>query len=269
MRNIVLCLMLVFCAGLFSSCATAPYSGRSQMLLLSLNDEKTLGLEAWNETLKGAKISTNSALVGMNNDVGRNISSIAGQDKFDWEFKLIDDDGTVNAFCLPGGKVAVYTGILSIMKNEAELACVVGHEVGHAIARHGNERMSQNFIVQAGGALIGLSSKSKYFAAAYGLASQYGVLLPYSREHEYEADYIGMMLMAKAGYDPAYAVSFWERFAADSGAGTIAGDFFSTHPLGEKRIAEMKKNLPEAKAEYEKTLTKRGAGKSIAYKVRN
>jgi len=178
--------------------------------------------------------------------------------QFEWEVTVIKDDKTLNAFALPGGKIAVYTGIFAVAKTEAGLAAVMGHEVVHALARHGAERMSQgqltNAALQVAGAAAGASGSgglmSQAAMAALGAGAQVGVLLPFSRKHESEADYIGILLAADAGYDPRESVHLWERMAQHSGGGAQA-EFLSTHPGHETRIAQLKKWMPEAMAIYQ------------------
>jgi len=189
--------------------------------------------------------------------IGQRISTVAPLPNAQWEFLLIDDPKTVNAFCLPGGKVSVYTGILPIAKDEGGLATIVGHEIAHAVARHGAERMSHGVIVQAGGAVINAAMQSRTeenrqaFLSAYGLVSQVGVLLPYSRKQEYEADHLGVVYMARAGYDPHAAVGLWERFAAYSKQHpSTTPTFLRTHPVDEARIAQLQKLMPDALKEY-------------------
>jgi predicted Zn-dependent protease len=182
---------------------------------------------------------------------------MAGQLKgYAWEFNLIDEK-TVNAFCMPGGKVAVYTGILSLTGDETGLAVVMGHEVAHAVARHGDERLSQGLLVQMGGLALSVALSEKpsetqdLYMAAYGVGAQVGVLLPYSRLHESEADRLGLIFMAMAGYDPGEAVGFWQRMAGEKKGASTPG-FLSTHPADEKRIRDIRKLLPEAMGYYRK-----------------
>jgi predicted Zn-dependent protease len=178
--------------------------------------------------------------------------------QFQWEVTVIKDDKTMNAFALPGGKIAVYTGIFPVAKTEAGLAAVMGHEVVHALARHGAERMSQgqltNAALQVAGAAIGASGSSPLLSqavmAALGAGAQVGVLLPFSRSHESEADYVGILLAADAGYDPREAVHLWERMEQLSGGGGPA-EFLSTHPGHNTRIQQLKKWMPEALAIYQ------------------
>jgi len=172
---------------------------------------------------------------------------------YKWDFNLVKEDKTINAWCMPGGKVVVYTGLLPVTQNEAALAAVMGHEIAHAIARHGNERMSQGVAVQAGGAILSVAMSTSsgatqdLFNQSYGTVSGLGVLA-YSRKHELEADKLGLVFMAMAGYDPKEAVAFWERMAKASKGGGPA--VLSTHPSDEKRIEEIKKFLPRAMKYY-------------------
>ena len=174
--------------------------------------------------------------------------------QFEWEFILIEDEKTPNAWCMPGGKVAFYTGILPYTKDDTGVAVVMGHEVAHALAQHGNERMSQGLLVNLGGATLAKALETKpemtrnLWLGAFGLGTQVGVLLPYSRKHESEADRIGLILMAKAGYDPNQAVAFWERMSQSGGQ--APPEFLSTHPANATRIADLKKHLPEAMTHY-------------------
>jgi predicted Zn-dependent protease len=174
---------------------------------------------------------------------------------YEWEFNLVQDD-LVNAWCMPGGKVVVYTGILPVTKDETGLAVVMGHEVAHAVAGHGSERMSQGMMVQLGGMALDKALETKpeatknIFMSAFGLGAQVGVLLPFSRLHESEADHLGLVFMAMAGYDPNKAVDFWQRMAA--GGGQKPPEFLSTHPSDETRINKIKKLLPKAMKYYKK-----------------
>ena len=175
---------------------------------------------------------------------------------YKWEFNLVEDD-TVNAWCMPGGRVVVYTGLLSVAQDENGLAVVMGHEIAHAIAKHGSERMSQGLIVELGGIAISQATKEypeetrNLFMKSYGAGTQVGVLLPYSRKHEAEADHMGLIFMAMAGYDPHAAVSFWQRMA-DMKQGQAPPEILSTHPSDKKRIENIKKVLPEVMKYYKK-----------------
>ncbi len=245
-------LLLVF---FFISCTTAPITERKQLILIPKSEEITLGLQAYKQILKKAKLCHDPKVVHLVNKVGWRIAKAADRPDFAWEFKVIKDDKTANAFCLPGGKVFVYTGILPYTKDEAGLATVISHEVGHVIARHGAERMSTLLLIELGEAGLAAALKkhsptvAKAFLIAYGLGAELGILLPYSRLQEYEADHIGLILMAKAGYDPKAAIAFWERMLKRKKKGHIP-EFLSTHPADEKRIAALKQLLPEAMQYY-------------------
>lgn len=247
-----------------TACQSVPYSNRSQFMLTSVSYENEQGAEAWKEILKTEKLSTNQIAVNALNRVGPRIAEASAQKDFQWEFKVIESE-QANAFCLPGGKVALYTGILPYMDNDAEMAVVIGHEVSHAIARHGGERMSQGYIQNAGAAVVSvLMSDSAYkdlAVSAYGITTNLAGILPYSRLHESEADKIGMMLMAKAGYDPNYAIAFWKKFGGSSGGFLEA--FTSTHPPGSDRIKAMQENLPEALKIYNAAKVRYGAGNKL------
>ena len=251
--------LAVLGALLFTGCETVTETGRSQLNLVSPDEEMKLGVSAFQETKQKTPISRDAQASAMVQRAGQRIAAVANLPNAQWEFVLFDSP-EANAWCLPGGKVGVYTGILPITKDEAGLATVIGHEVAHATAHHGAERMSQQMVAQLGanaaGALV--SGKSQATQAlvgqAYGVASQVGVLLPYSRKQEAEADYIGLLYMARAGYDPAAAVAFWERFAEYNRqhGGSQGFAFLRTHPLDEQRIQELKAQLPKARAEYKK-----------------
>lgn len=235
-----------------TGCGSTPYTDRSQLLLLSGPQEAQLGLQAYQETVGAARLSSNAEWTGMVKRAGARIASAAKDDmpyEFQWEFNLIAEQ-TVNAFCLPGGKVAFYEGIMPVCQDETGVAVVMGHEIAHAIARHGNERVSQNMIVQGGMAaaeVMGITEPSQRETVA-GLLGV-GVLLPFSRKHESEADHIGLILMAKAGYDPRVAPGFWERMNA--GGGQRPPEFLSTHPHPETRVQQLNEWMPEAMRYYE------------------
>ena len=248
---------------LFEGCAKVPITGRRQLNIVSSGEETQLGLSSFSQMKTNTPISQDPAANAMVQRVGKRIAEIAGKDLPDaqWEF-VVFDSKEANAFCLPGGKVGVYSGILPITKDDAGLATVLGHEIGHAVAHHGAERMSEATALQkvgeyAGSALSTNQSTHDVFMMAYGGLSKYGRELPHSRAQESEADHIGMIYMAKAGYDPAEAVAFWQRFSEynkQQGGGNSAwyAKFLSTHPLDATRIADLKKLLPEAQAEYTK-----------------
>jgi predicted Zn-dependent protease len=252
------------------SCSTVPGTGRKQLLLLPTDQEMALGLQAFDEIKKTAKISTDPAANAQVRRVGERIAHVANQPDFKWEFVVIDEPQTINAFCLPGGKIAVYTGILPVAGGDDGLAVVMGHEVAHAVARHGNERMSQGLLAQIGDAalMLGLRNRDPQVIeavhAAYGVGAKVGVLLPFSREQEAEADRIGLILMAEAAYDPHAAISFWQRMqeASDKKGGGSPPEFLATHPSTEKRIANIRKLIPEALARA-KQETRFGAGDRV------
>ncbi len=242
------------------ACSTVPITGRSQLNLLPESQMAEMGLTNYSQFLKEAKLSTNKAQAAMVKKVGQKIATAVEAylndnglsshvKNFNWEFNLVDDD-TPNAWCMPGGKVVFYTGILPFTKDEAGLAVVMGHEIAHAVARHGNERMSQQMGVQAvaTGLQVALKEKPKQtqqiYMGAFGLGAQYGMSLPFSRTHETEADKMGLVFMAMAGYDPAVAADFWTRMSQSGGQ--KPPEFMSTHPADETRIANIKAYLPEA-----------------------
>ena len=258
-----LALFLLF---FFLSCTRVPITGRRQMNLLQEGDLMKMSLTEYNKFLgEHPAVPDSDPDAQLVKKAGKNIQAavekfmnanpkykkrIAG---YNWQFNLVKDDKTVNAWCMPGGKVVVYSGLLPVTENETALAVVMGHEIAHAIARHGNERMSQGLIVQVGGAAlsVALSTQAQgtqdLFNQSYGAASGLGVLA-YSRKHESEADKLGLVFMAMAGYDPKEAVAFWERMAKASKGGGMA--ILSTHPSDEKRIADIKKFLPKALKYY-------------------
>ncbi len=240
------------------TCSTSKVSGRNQLLLFSEQRMTQMGVEAYAQMTGTDKVpvSTDARYTTPLYRVGRAISQAAElQHKpgYDWEFKVIDDKKTVNAWALPGGKIAFYTGIYPILQDEAGMAIVMGHEVMHAILRHGNERMSQSAAAQVilAGAAIGLND-SKYrgeIMGALGVGASVGVILPFSRKHESEADEYGLYLAAAAGYDPEAGIGVWERMAAMS-EGKRPPEFMSTHPDPLNRIKNMRKWMPKAKAIY-------------------
>lgn len=244
-------------AMLGSGCTTVPVTGRSQLNLMSPGQEMQLGLTSFEETKKQVPISQDAAAKALVQKVGQRIAAVAAADMpgAQWEFVLFESKDA-NAFCLPGGKVGVYTGILPVTKDEAGLAAVLGHEIAHAVARHGGERMSEAMVIQAGGSLLGTglaNSDPRLQAAAqmaYGVTTKLGAELPHSRAQESEADHIGLFYMARAGYDPEQAVKFWERFAAfNQQQGGETPWFLRTHPLDEVRIRQLKELMPEARAQ--------------------
>jgi len=248
------------------ACATVPLTERQSLRLLPESELIALSLQQYSKVLDESKLSRDPEKVQMVRRVGTRIaraseefmreSGLGSQiSQYQWEFNVIEDDKVANAWAMPGGKIAVYTGILPLTRDDTGLAVVLGHEVAHAIAGHGNERMSQGLLAQLGA--IGLSAAvttqpaatQQIFMTAYGLGAQIGVLLPYSRLHESEADRIGLVLMAKAGYDPREAVPFWERMAKKGGP--RPPELLSTHPAPESRIVKIKSLIPEAMKHYQ------------------
>ncbi len=243
---------------LATGCNTVPETGRQQLNLFSAQEEQQLGLTAFESMKKDVPISKNAAARAQVERVGKRIAAVATLPNAQWEF-VVFDSPEANAFCLPGGKVGVYSGILPICKDDAGLAAVIGHEVAHAVARHGGERMTTaagiNAVGQLGSAYMGQTQYSRFLplaTQAYGVGAQLGVALPHSRAQESEADEIGLVYMARAGYDPKAAVGFWERFAAYNGTrdGASTAWFLRTHPTDADRIARLKELLPRAEAQF-------------------
>jgi len=260
--------LFLFISLFISACATVPVTGRRQVSLVSNSELTSLSDKEYKEIISSSQIEKGTKNAQMVTEVGQKIAKAVEdffietnqKDKiaeFSWEFNLIKDDKTVNAFCMPGGKIVVYTGILPVTKNKEGLAVVMGHEVAHAVANHGAERMSQQMLAGAGQTALGYATQEQseqtkqLINTAYGVGAQVGLLLPYSRLHESEADHIGLILMAKAGYDPRYAVTFWTDMKnMSSGNKTMA--ILSTHPSDDKRIEDIKKLLPDALKYYKK-----------------
>ncbi|MHB8536351.1 MAG: M48 family metallopeptidase [Sulfuricaulis sp.] len=245
---------------LLSSCATVPETGRSQLLLVSPAQEAQMGAQEFEKLKKTVPISNDPAANAELQRVGRRIAAVAPLPNARWEFVLFDKPGVPNAFCLPGGKVGIYSGILPIARDDAGLATVIGHEVAHAVARHGAERMSESMLIQLGGQLLEQAALGRSPASqaamqqAYGIGSSLTVALPHSRQQELEADHLGLLYMARAGYDPREALAFWIRFSdyeKKSGGGKQI-EFLSTHPLDDQRIRQIEGLLPQAEMEYRK-----------------
>ena len=247
------------------TCSTVPMTGRQQLSLIP--DSQVLGMSytEYDQFLKENKLSADAAATAMVKRVGSRVRGAVekyfnenGQKDvladYRWEFNLIEDK-QINAWCMPGGKVVFYTGILPLTKTETGLAVVMGHEIAHAIAEHGNERMSQSLLAQFGGVALDIALKDdpdqtrQLWGVAFGLGVQVGVLLPFSRLQESEADELGLTFMAMAGYDPNEAVAFWERMAAKKD-GQSPPEFLSTHPSDGARIREIKKLVPKAMKYY-------------------
>lgn len=245
MKLTPVCIMV---AGL-AACETAPITGRSQLILVNDAEVQALGLQAYQEMKKKQPLSSNRSLNARVQRVGRDIARISPKPDWDWEFSLFDNDSP-NAFALPGGKVGVNTGLFKAAKNDDQLAAVMGHEVAHAIARHGAERMSQGQLAQAGGVAVGVATGSQAYVGAYSALAQFGFALPNSRTQESEADHIGLLYMAEAGYDPRGAVELWRNMQEIGGNGPT--EWMSTHPSPGNRIKRLEELMPEALAVYQK-----------------
>lgn len=250
---------------LVHACATVPLTGRKALNLLPESEMVSLGLSSYNDFLKQNKVSTDRSATTLVKDVGKDIAGAVNrfftenkiQDQlkgYEWEFNLIQNDSVPNAFALPGGKVAVYSGILPFTRDKNGMAVVLSHEISHAVARHGNERMSQQLLLQMGGMALNeaLSKKPEetknIYNTIYGVGAQVGIMLPYSRDQELEADKLGLIFMAIAGYNPESAIPFWERMARSGGS--KPPEFLSTHPSDETRIRKIKAAIPQAMKYY-------------------
>lgn len=261
LRYIILSLCLFF----LTACSTVPITGRSQLNLIPGPSMLSMSLQQYDKFLKENKVSTNQVQTQMVKRVGLRVQNAVEryfaanglQDQlanYKWEFNLVDDK-QVNAWCMPGGKVVVYTGILPIAVDDAGLAVVMGHEIAHAIAEHGNERMSQGLLAQMGGTALATAlstqpaATQQLWMSVYGVGAQYGAIMPYGRMQESEADHLGLVFMTMAGYDPNAAVPFWERMAAQKG-GKAPPEFLSTHPSDSTRIANIRKLIPEVARQY-------------------
>ena len=248
--------LLVLALAVVFACTTVPVTGRHQIMLLPESTEQEMGLTAFREAVSKAKVSADPALNAQVTRVGTRIAAATGRTDYKWEFKVFEDK-QVNAFCLPGGKVVVYTGILPVTRDDAGLAAVVGHEVSHAMARHGGERMSQQIAVQGGLTAFQVGYAQRHPAtvqlatAALGAGATIGILLPYSRAQESEADHLGLIYMAKAGYHPSAARDLWVRMAEMSKSQQKPPEFLSTHPADTTRIRQIEAWLPEALKYYQ------------------
>jgi len=257
---------ILIAALLIQSCSLVPIIGRRQLSLVSDADMLTTSFVQYDQFLKENMLSTNAAQTNMVKGVGRRIQNAVftyfvqknlSQDLngFAWEFNLIENK-EVNAWCMPGGKVVVYSGILPVTQNETGLAVVMGHEIAHAVAKHSNERMSQALIAQLGGQTLAAALQQKpqqtqeLWMAVFGVGVQVGAVLPYSRLQESEADHLGLIFMAMAGYDPNASIEFWQRMSQNAGA--KPPEFLSTHPSDENRIQKIKSEIPEAIKYYKK-----------------
>jgi len=262
MKNTFFIAIIIFvCYG----CSSVPLTGRKQFSIIPASEMNSLAATSYKETLATSTLSTNVEQTDMIKRTGSRISKAVEQylrdnnrsaaiSGFQWEFNLIDDP-SVNAWCMPGGRVAFYTGILPICQNEAGIAVVMGHEIAHAVANHSGERMTHQLMTQLGGTGLSMALQEKpqmtqqIALSVFGVGSQVVAVLPYSRKHEFEADKMGLIFMAMAGYDPHEAPKFWERMKAASG-GSAPPQFLSTHPSDTKRISELQAAIPEAMKYY-------------------
>ena len=252
MRNAVLALLLL------AGCVKNVYTGREQLILIDEPAELLLGIQGYQEALARSAISANPAEVDPVVRVGKRLSSVANKPAYRWEYQVIADDETLNAWCMPGGKIAFYTGLFPALQDEAGMAFVMGHEISHALLRHGAERLSQQFAAEVIGslsaALLGGNDpqKQKIVLGCYGVVAGVGVLLPFNREHETEADRLGQELMARAGYDPRQSLEVWKRMERLAGAG--GPEFLSTHPSHVTRLKDLESRLPTALALYDQAI---------------
>ena len=259
--------VIALMAGIFYACSTVPISGRNQLNIIPSSTMLSMSYQQYDEFLGSNKLSSNRQQTEMVRQVGRRIQRSVEQyfasnnmssklDGYEWTFNLVESD-EANAWCMPGGKVVIYSGILPITRDEAGLAVVMGHEIAHAVAEHGSERMSQGLLTQLGGMALSEAIKKEpeqtkaLYMTAFGIGAQYGVLLPYSRTHESEADHLGLIFMSMSGYDPNTAVGFWQRMAANK-TGQQPPEFMSTHPSDQTRINDIRSHLPEAMKYYKK-----------------
>ena len=259
-------IFLLAAAVMISACSTVPITGRSQLNLVNDSEVLQSSLTSYASFMQSATKSTQTTQSAQVTRVGKRIAAateaylkangLADEVKnFAWEFNLVKSD-EVNAWCMPGGKIVVYEGIMKLVGSDDELAVVMGHEVAHAVAKHSNERMSQQVLAQYGAAAVSMATRSKSYATqqiaqqVYGLGAQYGVMQPFSRKHESEADKIGLVLMTIAGYNPDCAVTFWQKMAANSSSSTP--EFLSSHPSHSTRIKDIQSWLPSVKKQYAK-----------------
>ncbi|HEY7163716.1 MAG TPA: M48 family metallopeptidase [Candidatus Binatia bacterium] len=249
-------LAIILLALALSDCVSAPYTGRRQLMLVGEADEIATGQQAYRQVMRESVTTDDPRAFPIVRRVGERIADAANKPEYKWEFRVINDPDMVNAFCVPGGKVAVYTGIFPAAHDEAGLAVVLGHEVAHALLRHSGERMSQAEVLGAGMMLAGASGVNPGILQALGLGASVGVILPFSRSQESEADQVGLLLMAKAGYDPRAALEVWDRMARLEKSTPPA--FLSTHPSNETRIQDLRAMLPEALKYYQGPANERG-----------
>ncbi len=267
-RLLPILLVVIFVCGAFSGCRSADEVASKPLTVIPEPIEIAQGKAAYQDIISQSTLSRNQAATEMLERVGKRIAAVAGRDDYEWEFKLIESR-QANAFALPGGKVAFYEGILPLCENEAGVAVVMSHEIAHALQRHGGERMTQELISKGLEELLMQSTQDQdeidrqKMLAAYGAVSKLGVALPFSRSQEAEADRVGLLLMARAGYDPSEAPRFWQRFAAAEQNQQKTPEFFSTHPSSDKRAAELTALLPAAQEIYSVAPQKFGTGTTM------
>jgi predicted Zn-dependent protease len=264
--NLKLYLLLLCSSILLPACSEVPITGRSQFNIVPDSYMNSMSFQSYQEFLDASNVSTNAQQTQMVKRVGERIQKAVELyceenylyeqlDGYQWEFNLIEDPN-INAWAMPGGKVVVYTGLLPVAQDEAGLAVVVGHEIAHAFARHGSERMSTGLIVEFGGIALSVAMRNQpektkdLFLRSYGVGAQVGVLLPYSRRQETESDHLGLIFMAMAGYQPESAVGFWQRMADKKKDSQQVPELLSTHPADETRIQNIKDLIPEAMQYY-------------------
>ena len=248
------CIVTVF--GLCTACTTVSGTGRKQFNVYSTSQENAMGAQAYQAEIKDAKIIGSGPVYERVQKIGARIATAAKQrhpeiaNTMVWEWTVIDDPKMVNAWMLPGGYGAVYTGLVNFVQTDDELAVVMGHEAAHAIARHGGERMTQGAAAQLGANAAGVATNSEAVAQGAAIGLQAGLLLPYSRKHESEADELGLYIAAQAGYDPRSAIQLWRRMQSQGGAKI---EFLSTHPSEDTRIELLQQQMPQAYAIYKRT----------------
>lgn len=242
-------IIAVLAVAMAAGCETAPITGRSQFIVLSEDQAAAMGAQAYDQILAKARISKDSRAQARVERIGRRIAAVSHEPDLDWQYTVIEDK-TPNAFALPGGKVGVNTGMFDIAQSDDQLAAVIAHEIAHATAHHSAERISQQLLLQGGLQGLGIATGSGSAVQLAAAAAQFGVILPFSRSQEAEADAIGLMYMAQAGYDPRAAVDLWNNMAKASGNRPV--EFLSTHPAPESRIKRLQDMMPEALAAYRK-----------------
>ncbi len=253
MSYMVRILLSITFALLVVACSKTPYTHRNQLVIFSPQQEMQMGYQSAREILSKERVSRDPRLNAIVKKVGMKIARAAAQPGYKWQFFVIDKD-VPNAFCLPGGKVFVYSGLFRAVENEDQLATVIGHEVAHAIARHGAERMSMIQLGRMGKQIaaqaIGGGKYTGLINQAYGAGETFGLVLPFSRKFEYEADEIGLYLMTKAGYDPRQALKFWQNMTRLARNSRKPPEFLSTHPSDRHRIERLKRLIPKALKYY-------------------